>query len=249
MTTELLTGAEPFFFPGGPHGCLLIHGFTGTPFEMRGLGQYLAARSYTVFGPRLSHHGSKPADMNRSRWHDWYLAALDGWYLLLGQCNRVVVIGLSMGGATALLLAANQPVATVITMNTPLKKLDWRQSCAGYLWPLISNVAKPKKSPTAPEVPNYPVYPLRAVAELDKLLGVVEEALPKISAPALLMHSRHDESIPPQNLEAIYDQIGSTAKEKIWIERGGHIMTEDIDKEIVYKHIGQFLETNLYHSP
>jgi carboxylesterase len=64
MTTELLKDAEPFFFPGGPDGCLLIHGFTGTPFEMRGLGQYLAARNYTVFGPRLSHHGSKPPSIS-----------------------------------------------------------------------------------------------------------------------------------------------------------------------------------------
>jgi carboxylesterase len=86
------------------------------------------------------------------------------------------------------------------------------------------------------------------VAELEKFLGVVEEALPQISAPALIMHSRHDKSIPPENLEAIFDGIGSTAKEKFWVERGGHIMTEDVDKEKVYKRIGKFLDTNLHHS-
>ena len=96
-----LKGGEPFFGLGdgtnGSVGCLLIHGFTGTPFEMRGLGEWLAGEGYTVLGPRLTHHGTTAADMNRSRWWDWYYSALDGWHLLNQICDEVVVVGLSMG--------------------------------------------------------------------------------------------------------------------------------------------------------
>jgi carboxylesterase len=34
----IVTKAEPFYYPGNSTGCLLIHGFTGAPTEMRPLG-------------------------------------------------------------------------------------------------------------------------------------------------------------------------------------------------------------------
>jgi carboxylesterase len=49
----LIKTTEPFFFPGNDTGCLLIHGFTGAPTEMRPLGEFLAGKGYTVLGVRL----------------------------------------------------------------------------------------------------------------------------------------------------------------------------------------------------
>ena len=37
----ILRGGEPFLLPGGDHGVLLVHGFTGAQAEMLLLGQYL----------------------------------------------------------------------------------------------------------------------------------------------------------------------------------------------------------------
>ena len=52
----IIKTAEPFYFPGNSTGCLLIHGFTGTPKEMRPLGDFLADKGYSVLGIRLSGH-------------------------------------------------------------------------------------------------------------------------------------------------------------------------------------------------
>ena len=49
---------RPFFFAGGDVGCLLVHGFTGTPHEMRFLGERLAAQGYTVSGVCLAGHAT-----------------------------------------------------------------------------------------------------------------------------------------------------------------------------------------------
>lgn len=237
---RLVPGAEPFFFPGGPVGCLLIHGFTGTPLEMRGLGERLADRGYTVFAPRLTHHGTQPADMSRSRWHDWYLSALDGWHLLHSQCERVVPAGLSMGGVTALLLAARQSVGAVISMSAPVRPPDRRMHFARLFWRVVPSVAKPKRS-VEPLVPSYQVHSLRSVTELMGYLRAVDEALPQIKAPALIMHARGDTEVPGENLDYIYERIGSKHKEKVWIENGSHVVTEDSDKEFVYDRIVTFL--------
>ncbi len=67
----------------------------------RALGEHLATQGYTVFGPRLTHHGTAPAELNRSRWWDWYFSALDGWHILNALCKKIAAVGLSMGGAMA----------------------------------------------------------------------------------------------------------------------------------------------------
>jgi carboxylesterase len=238
---SLMEGSEPFFKPGGPVGCLLIHGFTGTPYEMRGLGDFLADKGYCVYGPRLAHHGTSAADMTRSRWWDWYFAALDGWHLLRANCEQVFVIGLSMGGLTALLLAAKNPVAGVVTMSAPAvyMKNEWQFIAARYLWWL-----RPlwKKSPGERSLtPSYREIPVRAAGELLIYRKELDAALPSVTAPALLMHAVHDKDVPFENLNYIYDKIGSSCKKKIRIEQGGHVLTEDADKEKVYQEVIDFL--------
>lgn len=61
----LRPGGEPFAFAGGPIGVLLVHGFTGAPQEMRGLGRFLAENGMTVLGIRLPGHGTRPEDLER----------------------------------------------------------------------------------------------------------------------------------------------------------------------------------------
>ena len=66
-----LVGAEPFFLPGGRHGVLLIHGFTGLPAELRLLGAYLNERGFTVLAIRLAGHGTTVEDLSRMEHEDW----------------------------------------------------------------------------------------------------------------------------------------------------------------------------------
>ena len=82
---QIIPGAEPFFFPGGSTGCLLVHGFTGTPKEMRAMGEYLHQRGFSVLGVRLTGHATRPEDLQRARWQDWLLSVEDGWQLLKGE--------------------------------------------------------------------------------------------------------------------------------------------------------------------
>ena len=117
--SQFLEGGEPFFFPGGETGCLLIHGFTGAPKEMLGLGEHLAAQGYTVLGPRLFGHSTVLKDMIRARYIDWVASTLDGYYMIRGACTKVVIMGLSLGGALALYLGSHHPVDGLVAMSTP----------------------------------------------------------------------------------------------------------------------------------
>ena len=123
--TGLIPTAEPFFFPGSGDparvrmGCLLVHGFTGAPKEMR----WMAKQGYSVLGVRLAGHATRPEDMIRSRWHGaagWPPGLMDcARHILSGCTDRIYLMGLSMGGMLSLTFAARRPVAGLVIMSTP----------------------------------------------------------------------------------------------------------------------------------
>ena len=247
--SDLMAGAEPFFFRGGPVGALLIHGFTSAPKDMSLLGQTLAAEGVTVLGVRLTHHGTAPADLARSHWRDWYTAALDGYHLLRGQCPVVFAMGLSMGGDIALKLSADYPVAGVVAMSTPslpyLDRLGWRARLAGLLGYVKPFLPKALPDPAAPLRPHprvaYAAYPTRAIPQFRAMLREAAAVLPRVTAPVLLVHSRGDRLIPPENMPYLLERLGSADKEMLWLEKSDHVITEDCEREQVFARVSAFV--------
>ena len=90
---RIQAGGEPFFFKGNQVGCLLVHGFPGTPQEMRWLGEFLQNQGYSVLGVRLSGHATQPSDLLRVRSSDWLADLEDGYHWLSGTCTRIYMIG------------------------------------------------------------------------------------------------------------------------------------------------------------
>ncbi|MBN1146746.1 MAG: alpha/beta fold hydrolase [Anaerolineales bacterium] len=249
MKEALITPtAEPFFFPGSRTGCLLVHGFTGTPKEMRWLGEYLAQQGYSVLGVRLAAHATRPEDMIRARWRDWLASVEDGWNLLSGCCERIFVMGLSMGGMLALTFAARFPVAGVVAMATPHHMPpDPRVpfiKLISIFKPLLPKEPSHWYDPQAYEQhADYPVDPTRAYIEVRDLMGVMRAALPQVTAPALLIYSKNDQTVTAQekHMEQIYAALGSQDKQSLWVENSSHVITEDAARLEVFQAVADFV--------
>lgn len=254
---HLLPGATPFYYPGNHIGCLVLHGFTGIPQEVRWLGQYLNQRGYTVHGPLLAGHGTTIRDMSQVHWREWYASALAGYAMLRDQCEAVFALGLSMGGALALLLASREPIAGVITMSAVCQIRDWRRSLVPILALFVSAVpkGKPEKDEFDERVRaeqrargeepighiSYTAYPVRPVVQLDRMLAELRASLVRVTAPALLMHSKQDEVVAFENLQWIYNAISSTEKRQLVLENSRHVITEDVEREIVFAAAADFV--------
>ena len=122
MTTELpadlIPGAEPWSHVGGPIGVLVLHGFTGNPGSMRGVAEALAAAGFTVELPLLPGHGTTVEAMIPTGWSDWLGHAEAAYQDLVDRCERVVVVGLSMGGALTATLGTQHPeIAGLVCIN------------------------------------------------------------------------------------------------------------------------------------
>ena len=121
MTDDVMPGCEPYSSPGSSMGVLVLHGFTGNPYSMRPLAERCAQAGYSVELPRLPGHGTSLEDLVPRRWPDLVEAAFAAFDELAARCDKVAVVGLSVGGGLTALIAEERPVAGCVFINPMLK--------------------------------------------------------------------------------------------------------------------------------
>lgn len=234
--------SEPFFFEQGPTACLLFHGFSGSPAEVRPLGEYLAAQGVTVRAPLLPGHGTDPEDLRRTRWPDWIRAAEAELSLMQERYGRVHVAGFSMGGLLALYLAAHGEVATVTTLACPVKLADWRQllvPLAKYIVPYYpARISNPE---IASQLDSYDRFPVATIHSLLRFARQVRKDLPRVRAPLLTVQGERDRWIAQESSDYILANAGSSVKEQLMLPGRNHLITLERGREEVFQAVCRWI--------
>ncbi len=238
----VLEGAEPFYFEGNKVGILVSHGFTGSTQSMRPLGEAYAEAGYTVCGPRLKGHGTHYEDMEQTSYHDWIASVEEGFMWLKERCDTIFVTGLSMGGTLTLYMAEKySEVRGIVTINAaidipamePVRQLEGTR----FLDAIGSDIKKTGVTELA-----YEKTPVQSVKEILAFMKEVKDDLPKISCPALIFVSDEDHVVPPDNSQAIHEQISSESKEILALKDSYHVATLDNDQQIIIEKTLQFIK-------
>jgi carboxylesterase len=242
----LLPGAEPYRHEGGPTGVLLCHGFTGSPQSMRPWAEHLAARGLTVSVPLLPGHGTRWQDLQVTGWPDWYAEVDREFGALARECERVVVCGLSMGGALALLLAARHgPAVAGVALVNPSVKADGAQVRAvpllRHVVPSVPGIASDIAKGGVEEL-GYDRTPLHAVYSLTRLWRQVQAELPRVDQPLLVFTSRVDHVVHPSNSELVLARTASRDVTHRVLERSYHVATLDHDAPGIFAGTAEFVE-------
>jgi carboxylesterase len=250
---EILPGAEPFDFPGGTIGVLLVHGFTGSPQSMRPWGEFLAAAGMTVSCPLLPGHGTRWRDLAATTWQDWYGAADEAFENLRKQCESVFVMGLSMGGTLTLLLAERHPgeVAGIVTVNASLGTDRASARLApliGRVLPSIPGIGSDIKAEGVTEL-AYDRTPLRAFASLQRLWKVTLPGLSAVTCPALAFRSTVDHVVEATSGRALLAGLTSTTVTEQVLENSYHVATLDNDKATIFSGSVGFIRAHRAVSP
>jgi carboxylesterase len=240
-----------FYLQGGRVGALLVHGFTGSPPEMRPVGDYLHQRGLTVSAPLLPGHGTTVEEMNRSKWTDWTTHVEKAYEELLSRCDTAFVAGLSMGAVLTLNLVAARSGIPGIVLYAPAV---WPANRLLVLTPIlkyfIKKMAKDEESDlTDPEAEqriwSYEENPGIAGHEFLKLLRRVRRALPQVTQPLLIIYSTLDSALLPTSATRTFEQVGSDDKELIELNNSGHVLTADSEREFVAQKTYEFIVDHL----
>lgn len=237
LPANLIPGAEPWSHDGGPVGALVLHGFTGNPGSMRALAERLAEAGFTVDLPLLPGHGTVVDDMIPTSWADWSAHAEARYEALAARCERVVVVGLSMGGALTAWLGARHPeIAGLVCINAVVSAPEGMReavqqvidSGADRFAGIGSDIADPDAHETA-----YAETPLAPLLTLFDAADEFGDQLGKITSPMLIITSRQDHVVPPENSDLLAEAVSGPV-ERLWCERSYHVVTQDFDKELVF---------------
>ncbi len=227
---------------GGPIGVLLIHGYTGSVAETRPMGQYLAAQGLTIRCPLLPGHGTQPQDLTRIRWQSWANEVGSALRDLQSRCHAVFVGGLSLGSLLTLWLGAQHPeiaglipMAPAVRVQSRLMPLTLAMRLVLKYYPLGPIGEDDLGDPDAIDrIWCYDDLPLWGAGEVYLLQRQVRRALPKIHQPILIVQGRRDAQLHPEAAQEVFDAVASADKTLLWLERSGHNLLADGERESVW---------------
>jgi carboxylesterase len=236
MSVDIMPGCEPFTYHGSSSGVLVLHGFTGNPSSMRPLGELAAAAGYSVELPRLAGHGTTVQDMISTTWADWSKDAEEAYDTLSARCDRVAVVGLSMGGGLGAHIAEVRPSVAGCVLINPLVKpppevLEGLRQLLEAGVETLESIGSDIKKEGALEA-SYDATPVAPVLSLFSGIQTVHENLHVISAPILLISSREDHVVTSDNGDDLVAMVSGPI-ERIWLENSYHVATIDNDQELV----------------
>lgn len=242
---SLIPGADPQSVAAGEPGVLVLHGFTGNPSTMRPLADEILREGFSLELPRLPGHGTVIDDMLTTRFADWSGEAEAAYLALAARCESVVVVGLSMGGMLTCWLAARHPeIVGIVCINPmvapqePMMVEMIRQMVAAgeTIAPGVgSDIADPEAHESA-----YLGTPLEPVLSLFEAIDELQEGLPSITCPLLLITSRDDHVVPPSNSDHLAALVAGPVR-RVYLDRSHHVATLDYDKDRVAAETVSFI--------
>ncbi len=236
---------------GHARGVLLLHGFGDTPQTLSYLARHLHERGYDVRVPLLPGHGRDIAAFNATSHEAWLDFARAELFAMRARCEWASVCGLSMGGALAVLLAAQVRDLPSLVLLAPYLGMPLHARAAAVAHRLWSDRVGPFRaaSPRSIHDPNeraanlaYGALTGRALHELRLLVNKARRALPRVTSPTLIVQSTEDNRIPPRVARRALSELGSATKRLVFTKGAGHIITVDYGRERVFEEVQSWLE-------
>jgi carboxylesterase len=224
--------------------CLLIHGFTGTPYEVQPLADRLRAEGYQVVTPLLAGHGGTRQDMERTTWVDWIRSAERVLVDLFRQEQSVHLIGFSMGGLIAAYLAvkyANR--VRSLTLLSAAVFMGRARQMLRHIAEAVQETVRTKQShdDLTRYINKMKNTPLRAVVNFRRLVRAIKPVLPRVQVPVLILQGELDELVEPRSALYLYEIVQSKTKYVRFLPKSKHMVCHDCEAEQLMRWVVDFL--------
>lgn len=262
----LRSEAAPFVMTNGSRRAVLVlHGYSGTPYDVRELGERLFAAGYDVYGILLPGHGTSETDFNRTRFADWYRSVRENYLFIRLRYEKTFVAGFSMGGTLALKLAEEfsgkpEAPAAMALCSTPVQFNGWMNGhyllkngliyltgILGRVMPLMPLNEPPDDWNIMPNIYYTNYYAMQALHSFKLGMKDVKRNLKRVKVPLVIQHAHQDRTVSFENAIYIDRSVGSQEKRLIILEitndqkTSRHIIPKHIEvKETVFQNVVDF---------
>jgi len=232
---------------------LLLHGAGDTPQTLRYLAAGLHAAGFHVVAPLLPGHGRRLVDFARVTADDLVTASQSHYADLRAEREWVGLIGVSMGGALAVLVAAEFPDLPALGRVAPYLAMPKRVERAArwsVLWGLLVPAVQSAEGLSVldpVERENSLAYGVFTPGSLRALAAVVRRAraaLPRVQSPTLMLQSRQDNRISVASGEQAFALIGAREKRLEWTSGAAHVITVDFGRERVIDALVSWMQSH-----
>jgi len=249
----VIAGAESFVLEGREdRAIVLLHGYNDSPQTLRSPAAAFHAAGWTVHVPLLPGHGRSLQAFAASTAGDWMDAGRSAIREALQRHRRVAVGGLSMGGAIAAIVAAEQPAVQGAVLFAPfLVHSRWLGAIAAT-WPLLNlwtkyltggqAIRSIRDAKAREAIIAYGCSTPRLMREIQRVVRQARAALPAVKQPVFVAQSGDDYRIPPSQAQDAFNALGSTDKHLHWTTGNGHVITVDYGHEELAAEAVRWLE-------
>ena len=260
-----MTSVDRSAYELGPRAgppAVLLHGLTGSPWDLRPLADGLAEQGRRVVAPLLPGHTDLDA-LAATTWRDWYAGAEDCLARASspsragGEGPRpALLLGFSMGSLLALRLAALRPelVSALVVLAVPIQQPAWQVAGARALTRLrarsdwlaarIGHYPKARSDVRSETVAArraaLPATPYASIVAISELQAEVQGLLGRVRAPTLLLHGAYDHVAPVEGSARVSQALGSSQLRRVIVPRSCHHLARDLDRDRVRAEVLAF---------
>jgi carboxylesterase len=213
--------------------CLLFHGFTGGPFEVQPLGDYLQKQGTPCVVPKLPWHGENMTELESKHWTDWVDAAEKHALWMSAEYGTFDLVGFSMGGLLAAYIASRFPVRRLVLLNTAVVYVS-----PGRLAKVIGGTGRHRDQGYFKKIKSTPI---RAAWQFTRLVKQLKPEFSNVKIPTFIAQSGSDHIIHPQSARYIYRRLGGFRK-LAWYPKSKHLICLGEEAPELFKEINAFLE-------
>ncbi|WP_313236350.1 alpha/beta hydrolase [Sporosarcina ureae] len=225
-------------------GVLIIHGFTGGPFEVAPFKRFLENRTHwKVVVPVLPGHEMDPGVLRGSA-KSWMMVAELELRRLQKEVDDVIVVGFSMGGLIAMYLAMRYPIKKLILLSAAAKYINPRilLEDARIMMRSLKRKAYPPNS--FYHLYNYKLThtPVRMALEFLRVVRLVRPYHHQVKTPVCIVQGKQDGIVPAFTADLLYEQLGSKEKHLIYSEHGKHHICYSEDRHVWFAKVLKFMD-------
>jgi carboxylesterase len=224
-------------------GCLCIHGFTGSPYEVAPLVDFLEKRTdWLLRTPTLPGHGDT-LRLKGVSYQEWLEYAEQELEWLLDQCEEVYIIGFSMGGIIASYLATKYSINKLVLLSAAAYYINLKQLAED-----MKEVVRDSLKGNLASNELFQRYKKKiletnigSTIQFRKLVSEIRPMLPQVKVPTLIAQGEADGIVPMKSAQYLYDTIGAKKKEILYIPKSKHHICHCEENELLFDKILSFL--------